>query len=312
MKPWHLLSGRLLNYFRALLAAAVVLPSLASPGVGAASADSIHVVVPNEFENWEGEGQDYFPFSTTNHQRYQQVHEASQFAAIASSGGWIVAIGFRMDSSYYPPSYIYRANMPSLQVNLSTTAKAPDQLSYVYAENIGADDTVVFGPAPRDMTTSLSTTGWPASLALPLTTPFFYHPRNGNLLLEVFNYLGSREEGGLIDATSKKGDSISTLVGHVGYPEGVIRDTAGLITRFEIVPAPPRPTLAIERSGQATLLRWPTNAAGFVLESTPALQAPTQWAVVTNAPVVAGTNHIVTHGLSSPHQFYRLRYVFEP
>jgi hypothetical protein len=200
--------------------------------------------------------------------------------------------------------------MPRLQVNLSTTAKAPDELSLIYTENVGPDETIVFGPAPRNMTT-VPQLGWPDSLILPLTRPFFYNPRNGNLLLDIFNYEGSVREGGVLDATEKTGDSVSTMFGYVLADKGVATSTVGETTRFEIVQAPPPPTLAIKRSSQIAILRWPTNAVDFVLESTGALTASNRWAAVTNAPTISGTESVVTNSLSGTNQIFRLRYVLK-
>jgi hypothetical protein len=57
---------------------------------------------------------------------------------------------------------------------------------------------------------------------------------------------------------------------------------------------------------QATLV-WPTNAAGFALETTFSLPA-SAWNVVTDAPAIVGNLFNVTVPATNPHQFFRLRY----
>jgi hypothetical protein len=292
-----------------MVVAVVVLLGWSSMLVKAAQTN--YIVVPNEYANKEGDSHMSMPFSTDNHLRYQQVYDASQFIAISPYGGWIISIGFRIGRDRSTP-YVnpYGAAMPRLQVNLSTTPKAPDQLSLVYTENVGSDEAIVFGPVPRNMNT-FPVAGWPASLTLPLTKPFFYNPRNGNLLMDVFNFDGSGTNGGLLDATYQSGDSVSWMFGWVYGTNGVLQDTAGLITRFEIVPAPSPPPLSLDRSDQAAILRWPTNAMGFVLESTSALAFTNRWAAMTNVPIISGTENVVTNSLSGTNQFYRLRYVLK-
>ncbi len=53
-------------------------------------------------------------------------------------------------------------------------------------------------------------------------------------------------------------------------------------------------------------LAWPTAAAGYQLDATPNLET-TNWSVVTNQPLVSGTNFLVTNSLSASNRFYRLR-----
>jgi uncharacterized repeat protein (TIGR03803 family) len=72
-----------------------------------------------------------------------------------------------------------------------------------------------------------------------------------------------------------------------------------------VLPVSP-PQLTIIPSGTNVILNWPTNAAGFTLESTTNLAAPAVW--ITNAPppVVVGTNNVVTNGITGSRKFYRL------
>src|SRR5438046_8221534 len=74
--------------------------------------------------------------------RYQQVYAGSEFGSLTNfGGGWVLNILFRGDATNGTQLGIY---MPSAQVNLSTTQRGPDELSPVFSDNVGTDDTVVF------------------------------------------------------------------------------------------------------------------------------------------------------------------------
>jgi autotransporter-associated beta strand protein len=68
-----------------------------------------------------------------------------------------------------------------------------------------------------------------------------------------------------------------------------------------------RPRLTIQRiSPTAVRLLWPTNqAAGFSLQTQTNL-ANSPWLAATPAPVVVGTNHVVTNSVSGRQSYYRL------
>lgn len=72
------------------------------------------------------------------------------------------------------------------------------------------------------------------------------------------------------------------------------------------LPCPP-PVLAIDPliPAPAVRLHWPTWAGGYKLEATPSL-APTNWAFVTNEPIVAGVQFNVTNTPPPTNRFYRL------
>ena len=97
-------------------------------------------VVPPSSVAEDGNTNTWYPFFPTSI-RYQQVYSASDFSVLTNfGGGWIKDIFFRGDGS---GGNGWFANFPSVQFNLSTTARGPDNLSSVFAENLGADDAVV-------------------------------------------------------------------------------------------------------------------------------------------------------------------------
>ena len=67
-----------------------------------------------------------------------------------------------------------------------------------------------------------------------------------------------------------------------------------------------QPRLEIVRSGNTTLLSWPSIAGGYVIETTPSLTSPV-WETITNAPAIAADRYVLTNSWSGESRFFRLR-----
>ncbi len=206
-------------------------------------------IVPGNLENIEGNVNRGLPFNSSyfgmSSLRYQQVYAASEFSDIASPL-LITQILFRPDAA---KGWSFSSTLPNIQINLSTTTKAPDNLSTIFAQNIGSDQRVVFNGA---LSLSSAFTGAAAGpknfdIAINLVTPFLYNPRAGNLLLDVRNFSGGVSTQ--FDGENTLGDSISRVVStRVGASTGTA-DTSGLVTKFiatsALPPVPPVPGKAI-------------------------------------------------------------------
>jgi hypothetical protein len=162
--------------------------------------------------------------------RYQQVYNATDFRIRAPDGGYLTEIWFRPDAEL---GRLANTTLQSIQVNLSTTSRAADSLSPLFADNIGLDETVVFGPGPLRVLTG----GTPSfDVSIRLTQPFLYDPHAGNLLLDIRNSGGGVTT--YLDATGVVGDSVSRVYAlGVGSASGTA-DTLGLVTGFSITPVP--------------------------------------------------------------------------
>ncbi len=224
---------------RRLLAGLIVLA-----GCALAHGSPVNIVTPNNLTGTEGNTENSYPFSVAETMRYQQVYTASQFGAISTGGGMITEIAFRPDAVY---GYAFTHTIANIQIDLSTTTAGPGGLSLTFANNVGADDTTVFN---RSLTLSSAFTGpvgGPKNfdILIPLTTPFYYNPTVGNLLLDIRNFSSGNNGGNLIsflDATSAN----PTLVGRVyafdasatTAPYSFDQDTIGLVTQFTATPVP--------------------------------------------------------------------------
>ncbi|MCI0748448.1 MAG: hypothetical protein L0Y58_23830, partial [Verrucomicrobia subdivision 3 bacterium] len=99
-------------------------------------------------------------------------------------------------------------------------------------------------------------------IVIDLTTPFFYQPSSGNLLMDVRNFSGG--ETSYFDAALTAGDAVSAVYaytgdgsGSVNSPSGLV-NTVGLVTLFEftIIPEPGTMALFACGIGALTLSLW--------------------------------------------------------
>jgi hypothetical protein len=161
--------------------------------------------------------------------RYQQVYGASDFSAIAEGGGWITAFEFFRAS----PGGSIDARIPDIEIRFSTTQRPPDALSSQFHGNVGQDERVVIGRGPMTFITGFDA-------FLPFSTPFYYNPAAGNLLMDVRIYAQpSVANFGFLEAHTVAGDSVSIVLSF--SVENSVADqvnTTGLVTLFQVTPVP--------------------------------------------------------------------------
>jgi MYXO-CTERM domain-containing protein len=216
---------------------AVVLALTLSAAV-ANLAHASSVVVPGFDATTEGSGNNGYPFASSfSSQRYQQVYGASAF-----SGGpiLITQIAFRPDATF---GSAFSTTLPSVQIDLSTTSAAVDGLSTTFANNVGANDTVVFSGALSLSSADTGPAGGPKAfdIVINLTTPFLYNPALGNLLLDIRDFSGGFTTA--FDAEPSGTDAMSRVYTEsqgVNSPTANAgeQDTVGLVTQFTVTVVP--------------------------------------------------------------------------
>jgi uncharacterized repeat protein (TIGR03803 family) len=104
---------------------------------------------------------------------------------------------------------------------------------------------------------------------------------------------GANPRGGLI------------LEGNVLYGTTWKGGSSGSGTVFSISLPVVSPQLTSISSGPNLILKWPTTATGFVLQSATNLVSPV-WTTNSPAPVVVNGQNTVTNPISGTQQFFRL------
>jgi len=168
-----------------------------------------------------------FPFGCAYGGEYQQVYSAGQFSGLITIN----------DLEFFNTQQTFGAtqmNSGTWAISLSTTSADWNTLSGTFANNLGADNTLVFSGNLNQPWT------FPDTLHITLSTPFTYDPTKGNLLMDVV-VTGATAPGGSIyfDTNGYNGGGLNgnTFLGRV-YNAGAINNGYGLVTEFSSIPEP--------------------------------------------------------------------------
>jgi hypothetical protein len=162
---------------------------------------------------------------------YQQVYSSSAFSGpvlITSETFYdLFAQMFGGDDLLLGGNYAF---------SLSTTSEAVDMLSTVLADNLGADDTTVLTYAASPGGEMFGT-----DFTFTNTTPFFYNPALGNLLLDIT----VEDQDNLVNALGNSyndaddtGMETSRAYQFTGAPATAVADSTGVVTTFGTTPVP--------------------------------------------------------------------------
>lgn len=227
--------------------------------VGTALAQNFQQVLPGGLANVEGNSSLAEPFNSPSF-RFQQVFAASEFAYLGpGTTARVDLITFRIDGASASQVALFFGGS---SVALSSTQRGVDELSQVFADNLGSDAVSVWSGA-----LSLGSFAQPGAMpqawqfqgSIPVTTPFYYNPAMGNLLLDIVAAGGRAFLPGALDAQNIAGDSVSTLFALDGNSSIGIADTRGLVVRFDITIVPEPDTWLLVTAAAAALFavrRW--------------------------------------------------------
>jgi hypothetical protein len=216
-----------------------------------ALAQRVEVVVPNNLANVEG-NTSVNDFLSASSFRMQMVFDASQFPLPSDPGltNVITGIGFRLDGgSTRDVVYFFGG----ASVTLSTTTRTTDNLSPIFAENVGpAAATIFVGSIGFGHTYQPRATPQLFNTMIGAPNLFTYSPSKGNLLVDIIAGSGFIQIPGTFDAQNAIGDSVSRVFADNAGATAGVADTLGLVTRFNIAIVPEPAT-------------WILGMAGFIL-----------------------------------------------
>jgi hypothetical protein len=254
------------------------------------------VVVPSGSGNVDGNSYSFVGPAVNQPQtiRYQQVYSASEFMYLTNfGGGWLFDVLFRGDATN---GIQVGLSMPSAQVNVSTSRRGPDELSAVFSENVGPDDTVVHSGSLVANLVGGHRAGpetWNFLVAFSKNL-FFYNPTAGNLLLDFQILEGNTNFSGMtptivFDAVNVTSDAVSRVWwGDVNATTGVV-DTVGLPTQMFFWP---NPKLNVQLKTNFVVISWPfpgllSAPLQTVLQLSEGLGPQVQWQDVSNGIVTS-------------------------
>ena len=238
----------------------------------------IDFTVPNGFELKRGPDSASFLYNrsdTTVPVHYQQVFSASAFKEFPPGGAFIFDIA---DRAFCDSAKSFIAS--NVVLRFSTTLAAPDQLSKVFAQNVGFDETVVANHPTVEVAREGITC--PHSVAsdsyLGLQTPFFYDPARGNLLLDL--KVGSTSPNPQAprarDGVSVPADSVSSIAAlSLTKPDADVLSTLGLIMKFRVLALP---ELRVSHQTNTVMFLWgPAILPQFKLQWSEVPATPANW-----------------------------------
>jgi hypothetical protein len=182
-----------------------------------------------------GNGPDQYLFPSI---RYQQIYDSSYFIGRVPIP--FVIRGMQIRSAR--TSIGFDAVLPEVEIRLSTSSARVDQLNPVFAENVGADETIVYNRGPLRLIAA-SQAGSPHA-QVNFHRPFFYDAAQGSLLLEIRHYRPITDEDIIarvhpLDAEDEIEDAVSRIYAYdVEAETATFEDTVGFWTRLYVTVVP--------------------------------------------------------------------------
>jgi hypothetical protein len=225
-----------------------------------------------------------------------KIFDASQFGAL-SGPSFLTQFAYRPDTIPGPSG----PRSATLRIFASATSRSVAGLSTTFAENLGANNTLVFSGTLIWATGNLPGPGNTRQFdfVFPITTPFLHDPAAGNLLLDMqFSANGEAIRFDAVTGNPAVGEVINTssstaTTGGPGVPK---------VTQFTF-----EAILSVRLTETNTvLISWPAPSSGFELQQNADL-GTTNWMAVGTAPATVGSEKQVIVPRPAGTQFYRLR-----
>lgn len=217
--------------------------------------------------------------------RYQQVYNASLFTNVDTNLIYVTTLTFPFNLTL-PNTMWWWWTISKMQIDLSTTTNAADGLNPIFQDNVGLDDTIVFGPTNHTFQGGVG-----QALFVPLDRPFRYSPARGNLLVDIRTSgesLPPYESTPTLDAFNSPTDEVSRVwATNVMAVVADAMDTTGLLTAIQFSPIPSlraefRPHPCDGCPTNVIQISWPSQPSVFQLQRADRLGSNTVWMPVTN------------------------------
>jgi hypothetical protein len=233
------------------------------PLASGSEAKAAQLIVPNQFESVEAPASGAIP---TGSFRFQQIFAASKFAGLPPGQRTIVSFAMRPDASVTAPVSFTAADTV---IRMSTTSRSPGELSDSFADNVGADEVIVF---QGDMPLSTANTG-PAEgpkdfdLVFQLQRPFTYDPTKGNLIFDMVTRGTELVISQTTDFVSEPGPIFEEIAAFTEGAQVATGRWGGNVVQFNFVPEPSTALLLIVGASAAmTFVR--SRRAGYLTSDT--------------------------------------------
>lgn len=235
--------------------------------------------------------------------RYQQIYDASLFTnTVPKGGGFLWRIFFRPGCGGKQA-----ASLTNRTIRMSTTSRLVRELSDRFDDNPGNDAMVVRSTERSGFNGSHASCrinppeegGFLTPYVAALTTPFFYDPSKGNLLMEI-SCSGSSPTAGLDPAVFQiLGETTPADEGTIASIAGAgadavvaeVRQPFGLVTRFVVAPFP---RIHVTAAAASVFLSWNSNPGPAQLQERDSLDADSIWRPFSG-PQAVQQGELTTH-----------------